>query len=222
MSEYPIVLNLKSRRVIVVGLGNVGRRKAAGLVEAGAEVVAIDPIGEGGRPVSGVLVVAEPYRCEHLDGAILAFASASPQVNRRVVEDARRLGVLVNSASESGSGDFSIPAVWRDGPILLALSTSGAGPALASTVRDRAAQAIGPSASGLASLLAELRPEVLARVPDERIRRMLFRAWSDPGWLDLWQAKGPDVVRTALIATLNDALTKLPPGANDFQGDLNR
>jgi siroheme synthase-like protein len=215
MAGYPIVLELIGRRVVVVGLGDVGRRKASGLVEAGAVVLAVDPIGEGDRPIPGVLTVAEPYRPEHLDGAILAFASATPQVNRRVVDDARRLGVPVNSSSEPGSGDFSIPAVWRDGPILLALSTSGAGPALASTLRDRAARAIGPEAGGFAALLAELRPAVLSSIPDEHVRRLLFRSWSDPRWLDRWKAEGPEAVRSALRATIDVATTRLPPGTDD-------
>ena len=55
MPTYPIELDLRGRTVVVVGLGSVGRRKAAGLVEAEARVVGVDPeaIGE----LAGVEVV---------------------------------------------------------------------------------------------------------------------------------------------------------------------
>ena len=43
MPGYPIELDLAGRTALVVGLGAVGRRKAAGLVEAGARVVGVDP-----------------------------------------------------------------------------------------------------------------------------------------------------------------------------------
>src|SRR5262245_47798519 len=132
MQAYPIEINLAGRRVLVVGLGRVGRRKAAGLAAAGASVLGGDPAPPpaGGRPEGGE-VRPERYRSVHLRGATLAFAAGPPAVNRRVVADARRAHVWVNSASDPASGDFALPAVWRDGPLTLAVSTGGASPALA-------------------------------------------------------------------------------------------
>jgi precorrin-2 dehydrogenase/sirohydrochlorin ferrochelatase len=202
---YPIELNLTNRLVLVVGLGAVGRRKASGLVEAGARVVGVDPRADIEGLPDGVEHRVEPYRSGHLEGVSLAFAAASPEVNRRVVEEARRAGVWVGSASEPEGGDFLVPAVWRRGPVVLTVSTSGASPTLAANLRDRAAGALGPSAAGLAALLAELRPEVLARVADPEARRRLLVAMADPRWLDLWQAEGPEAVRRALRDALERA-----------------
>ena len=206
MPGYPIELELRGKAVLVVGLGPVGRRKASGLAEAGARVVAVDPgalaVVEA-HALEGVEVRPEAYRPEHLEGMSLVFAAAPAAVNRRVVADAHRVGVLVGSASEPGEGDFTVPAVWREGPLTLTVSTSGASPALAVALRDRAARALGPAASGLASLLAELRPEVLARLADPEARRRVMADWADPRWIDLWQAQGPAAVRLALNERLD-------------------
>ncbi len=43
MSGYPIELKMEGRTAVVVGLGRVGRRKAAALVAAGARVIGVDP-----------------------------------------------------------------------------------------------------------------------------------------------------------------------------------
>jgi precorrin-2 dehydrogenase/sirohydrochlorin ferrochelatase len=207
---YPIELNLEGRTVLVVGLGAVGRRKAAGLAAAGARVVGVDPDPDPDPAAAAgdrIEVRAEEYRAAHLEGVSLAFAAATAAVNRRVVADARRAGVWVCSASEPGAGDFTVPAVWRDGPLTLTVATAGASPALASALRDRAAQALGPAASGLAGLLAELRPEVLARLGDPAARRRLLADWADPRWLDRWQADGPEAVRRALVQALDDVST---------------
>src|SRR5262245_22450035 len=115
MPGYSIELELRGKAVLVVGLGIVGRRKAAGLVEAGARVLAVDPaVGEDKVP-AGVELRVETYRPGHLEGMSLVFAAATGEVNRRVVADARRVGVLVSSASDPGEGDFTVPAVWREG-----------------------------------------------------------------------------------------------------------
>jgi siroheme synthase-like protein len=200
MPPYPIELDLTGRVALVVGLGAVGRRKASGLVEAGARVIGVDPRAEGGP--AGVEVRREPYRAGHLEGACLAFAAATAEVNGLVVADARRAGVWVSSASDPASGDFTLPAVWRDGPVTLTVSTSGASPALAALLRDRAADVLGPAAAGLASILAELRPLALARVADPEARRRLLAGWADPRWLAVWESEGPEAVRREFLRAL--------------------
>ena len=81
--------------------------------------------------MAGIEVIAQPYRAEHLHGASLVIAAGPPEVNTQVVEDARRMGVWVSSTSDPDLGDFTIPAVWKSGPLVLTVSTSGASPALA-------------------------------------------------------------------------------------------
>src|SRR5437868_3096149 len=96
---YPLVFELADRRALVVGLGRVGNRRASALVAAGARVLIVDPAADPAAVPPGATILAEPYRPSHLDGVDLAFAAASPEVNRRVVADARSRGVWVNSAS---------------------------------------------------------------------------------------------------------------------------
>lgn len=210
--RYSIELDLNGRRALVVGLGRVGRRKAAGLLDAGAKVLGVDPKGWDEGRAAGVEVRAEPYRTEHARGMSLVFAAANAEVNRLVVADAKGAGIWVNSASEPEAGDFQVPAVWRDGLLSLAVSTSGASPALAAVLRDRAAKALGPAAAGLAGLAAELRPMVLARLNDPARRRRLLVDWANPRWLDLWTASGPEAVRRGLVRSLDDAMKAAEQG----------
>ena len=142
MSSYPIELKLAGRTVVVVGLGPVGRHKAAGLVAAGARVIGVDPAAGDldQAALDGIELVAKPYRAEQLYGASLVIAAGPDEVNGRVVADARQIGAWVCSTSDPDAGDFTVPAVWRSGRLVLTVSTSGASPALASALRDRAAQ----------------------------------------------------------------------------------
>ena len=122
-----------------------GRRadKAAGLKEAGARVIGVDPAADHRDPgaLEGIELRVEAYRAEHLRGISLAIAAAPPEVNRRVVADARRAGVWSCSTSDPGEGDFRSRG--------LAIGPAGAHrldlrrrPALAAALRDRAAEAV--------------------------------------------------------------------------------
>ncbi len=206
MSTYPIELKLTGRTVLVVGLGPVGRRKAEALGATGARVVGVDPAaGSLDRSLGrGIEVLSEPYRAELLHGVSLAVAAGPPEVNHQVVADARRAGVWVCSTSDPDAGDFTIPAVWKSGPLTLTVSTSGASPALAAALRDQAAAALGPAAAGLTALVAELRPIVLERLSNPLARRRVMREWAHPRWLSLWIDQGPDAVRQALWQRIED------------------
>ena len=194
---FPILLNLSGKLVVVVGGGAVGVRKLSAAREAGAAVRVIDP-----RPLPDlppeVVHVAEAYRADHLDGAALAFACATPEVNAQVVADARERGVWVNAASAPTDGDFLLPAVVRRGDLTLAVGTGGASPALARRVREKLEAEFDATFAEWVRVLAEVRTEVLAAVPDEARRRALLDAFADWSWLTRLRAEGADAVLAAM------------------------
>lgn len=193
---FPISLNLSGRLVVVVGGGAVGARKLAALLESGARVRLVDP-----RPLilpPGVQHIAEAYRAEHLDGAGLAFACATPTVNAQVVADCRERGVWVCSASSPKEGDFALPAVVRRGDLTLGVSTGGASPALARRVRERLEVEFDEAFAEWVRVLAEVRAEVLTRISDEARRRALLDSFAEWDWLARLRAEGADAVLKAM------------------------
>ena len=137
---YPVVLCLRDRRVLVVGGGKVGARKAAGLVDAGAQVVVVSPrfAPAFARLVdtAAVTLVERRYTVEDLAGMTLVVAATDDRaVNAEVSADARRAGVLVSVVDNPRESDFIVPAVVRRGDLLLAISTGGRSPALAGHLR---------------------------------------------------------------------------------------
>jgi precorrin-2 dehydrogenase / sirohydrochlorin ferrochelatase len=177
-SGYPVVLVLTGRRCLVVGGGPVATRRARGLVAAGGEVTVVAPeVDEGitrlagghgdgsGHGLPGSLVIrARPYRPGESAGYQLVLtATGRPDVDRQVVADATAAGVLVNSADGAAPGTVRLPAVHREGPVTVAVSTGGSSPALARWLRDRTAGAIPDGAATVAGLIDEARTELRAR-----------------------------------------------------------
>ncbi len=198
---FPVTLNLVGKLVVVVGGGAVGMRKLAAVLECGAVARVIDPRPLSGLP-SGATHVCEPYQPDHLNGAALAFACALPDVNARVVADGRTRGVWVNAATSPADGDFALPAVVRRGDFTLSVSTGGASPALARRVREKLEVEFDATFAEWVRLLAELRTEVLATVPDGARRRELLDAFADWRWLARLRTEGVDAVRAAMRKTV--------------------
>jgi siroheme synthase-like protein len=192
MFNYPVFLNVINRRCLVVGAGPVGLRKADGLRKSGASLRIVAPDAPADvtqfhhllhAPADRLEWVRAEYESDHLDGVSLAFAAGPPNVNARVVADARARGIWANSASDPGDGDFVLPAVREDSAIRIAVGTGGASPRLAATIADAIVAALDKDWWRLVDIHKLLRDEVRQKVPAAH-RADLWRKLSDPSWLD--------------------------------------
>jgi siroheme synthase-like protein len=136
----PVVLDVVGRPVLVVGAGPVGTRKARQLVAAGANVTVIAPEVSTELADEAVIVVRRRFAAGDVAGFRLVFcATGDESVNQAVVDDAEAHGIWVNAADEPARCSFYLPAVHRQGDVLVAVSTQGRAPALAGWLRDRLA-----------------------------------------------------------------------------------
>jgi uroporphyrin-III C-methyltransferase/precorrin-2 dehydrogenase/sirohydrochlorin ferrochelatase len=146
-SGYPLVLDLRDRPVLVAGGGAVARRRVAGLLEAGADVLVVAPrldpelgaLADAGRVRAALRPVAEA----DLDGVWLAHACTDdPDVNTAVATAAaaRRVPCVRADAAGRDAGSARTPAVHRGSGLLVAVaSTGGADPRRVTAVRDAVA-----------------------------------------------------------------------------------
>src|SRR5215470_14774028 len=100
MKLFPIFLKLEGRRCLVVGGGQVGTQKIAGLLDAGAQVTVIDPSpAVAVREFLGARVVwhERKYLPSDLDGVYLVIAATSDSAaNQQIYDEAQRRGILAN------------------------------------------------------------------------------------------------------------------------------
>ena len=88
---------------------------------------------------------------------------------------AARAHIFCNVADVPQHCSFILPAIHREGPITVAVSTGGASPALAQWIRARVAELVGPRHAALAERLRELRPWAKANLPTYEQRRDFFQ-----------------------------------------------
>jgi precorrin-2 dehydrogenase / sirohydrochlorin ferrochelatase len=172
---YMACVDLEGRSCLVVGGGRVGLEKARGLLECGARVTVVAPEIVPELHTLEIRWLPRAYRRSDLDGRFLVVAATSiPELNRRVYDDAEARSLLCNVADVAELCSFILPAVHREGPIAVAVSTGGASPALAQRIRDDVAELVGPEHAELARSLRELRPWVKAQFPTYEERRQFF------------------------------------------------
>lgn len=193
MKYYPIYLNLKGRKCVVVGGGTVAERKVISLVEAGGEVEVISPeitpkLAE--MKSRGVIPhVEREYRPGDLKGAFLVVgATDDSRINSSVFREASSVDALVNIVDSPEDCNFIVPSVVRRGDLLISISTSGSCPALAKKVREDLEKTYGPEYADFLKLLKGFRNEVVRRVKDPEQRKRALRRLLDSDALELLRA----------------------------------
>ncbi|WP_172195164.1 precorrin-2 dehydrogenase/sirohydrochlorin ferrochelatase family protein [Saccharibacillus qingshengii] len=190
MTEYmPIMLDVSGTKVLVIGGGKIAGRKAGQLAAAGAVITVVSPeAGEEIRKLekAGKLRwVAREASEEDVEGFRLVYAASGDEAfNERLAEAARRCGVLVNVSSRAEAGNFIHPAVMRRGRLVVAASTSGAGPAAASALIRELDERFGDEYETYAEFLFFMRRQVRELVKEPEIRHRLMRKLSEKDILD--------------------------------------
>jgi siroheme synthase-like protein len=175
-SWYMACLDLEGVECLVVGGGSVGLEKTRGLLAAGARVTVVSPrIGDAFDCLPVVLLGRE-FAASDVDGRRLVVAATSDRaVNEDVFAAAEERNVFCNVADVPELCSFILPAVHREGPIAIAVSTGGASPALAQWIRARVAELVGPEHAELADELRRLRPWAKENLPTYEERRDYFQ-----------------------------------------------
>lgn len=162
---YPISLNVRGRKCVVIGGGQVALRKVRTLLEHGANVAVISPelcagLGQLADKDS-IHVLNRVYQEGDLTGAFITIAATDDSsVNQQVIGEARRKAVMINVVDDADNSDFIAPSYLQRGDITIAVSTAGRSPALARKIRTVLEKEFTDEYASLAQLVSEVRDEL--------------------------------------------------------------
>ena len=192
MHMRPLMIDLTGKKVVIIGGGEVGARKARFFAPA-AEVTVISR--SFSPHLSGIDVKRIPRDIRDLpDGKIRALldgafavvaATPDPSLNNRIGTLCREKGILFNNAS-GDTGDLLIPSVIAGDHFLLALSTEGESPAVSRFLREHLQSTL-PELDRMVALQGRLRKYLLDIEPDSRKRKdIVIKVLHDPSvWVAL-------------------------------------
>ena len=203
-ASFVVAWRLADRQVLVVGGGRVaaGRVRLALDADARVQVVAPRLGAELRHRFSEGRIDWRPDRWHpaDLDGVDMVLACLDdPDESAVIAQACRARGIPVNCADHVPLCDFWFTSGHREGPLQLALSTNGQGPAMGARLMrelaDRLHEGVGEALEAFGTLRARIR-DVDPR-PEASSRRMQFlghvgRAWS---WSALRRLDSPTIDR---------------------------
>ncbi len=177
MDLLPIFLNIKNKKCVVVGGGEVAFRKATLLLRAGADLHIVAPaLSDELRKLCvdrGCTIITREFEEADINDAILVVAATDDlETNERVSVIASKLNTPVNVVDQPDLCSFIMPSIVDRSPIVVAISSGGSSPILTRKLKELNETMIPGRIDKLAELLGSFRGRVKNEIADfsERIR----------------------------------------------------
>lgn len=201
---YPAFINLSGKKCVVIGGGKVAERKVSSLINAGANVTVISPditvALERYKNKGKIRHVKRYYKKGDLKDAFLVIAATSDEViNGRVSEDAP---FLVNVVDKPELANFIVPSVVNRGPMTIAISTSGASPAVAKAVRKELEIFYNKDFVHFLLFLKRLRKKVIRDMQNNKERERFLKGVASEEIFSILRKKGFKSAKNKILKKL--------------------
>ncbi|MEO8558554.1 MAG: siroheme synthase CysG [Rhodospirillales bacterium] len=208
MRHFPTFFDLKDRSVLVVGGTPQAAQRVELLLSAGARVSVIartlEPALAEHVMEGRVAWSSASFKTDDLIGVVLAFvASGDAELDALVADAARVARVPVNVVDKPEHCDFIMPAIVDRGAVTIGISTGGASPVLARSLRARIEAALPARLDALARFAGSFRSAVQNLIDTTQGRRRFWERVIDGPIGEHVLSGRSDVAHKSMLASLN-------------------
>ena len=182
MPDFPMFVNLKGKRILVLGGGKVAARKVKKLAPFGGRITVVAPQAQPElEAMPGVEIRRHGFRPADLwpRPAMVIAATDDRQVNARASRLCRRFRIPVNVADNGPESSFLFPALVNQGDFSAGISTGGASPTAAVYFKERLEELVPERLEEILDYLEEKRAELKRTLPDQSARAAAMRELLD-------------------------------------------
>jgi precorrin-2 dehydrogenase/sirohydrochlorin ferrochelatase len=203
---YPAFINLKNKKVVVVGGGRVAERKTLSLIKAEAAVIVISPAITAGleklKEKGAIKHIKRNYRKGDLKDAFVVVAgTSSEEINSKVAEDAE---FLVNVVDIPSGGNFIVPSLIKRGPLTMAVSTEGTSPALAKAIRREIEELYNGEFARYLRFVELIRKKAIKKILNSRKREKFLKYLASEKVIHALRKKGFNEVSKKILTELDN------------------
>ena len=175
----PIILDVKDKKILIFGGGEVSERRARKFLDAKAKVTIISKDFTPQLKKMNVNIIEREVKKSEIPKLIKNYdiilaCTSDEELNNSIEEEARKRGKLVTRADKIS--DFIIPASFEVEGVLIAVSTLGKSPALAKLIKRRIAKLITKEDVKMLKLQEYARELLKNKIPKQRKRKEILKS----------------------------------------------
>lgn len=178
MSYFPMFMDLSDKTILLVGGGEVAKRKWKTLKEFGAAkvfVVALEVAEEIKNENDDWKERAfEPSDLDGIDFAVLATSDRN--INQTIAFLCKKRHILINVADDSVKSDFTFPSYVKKEDLVIGISTAGTAPVIATYIKDKIAAMITDDFMKMTKWMGRLRKEIKKQPYDIKTKKKIYIA----------------------------------------------
>jgi precorrin-2 dehydrogenase/sirohydrochlorin ferrochelatase len=207
MRYYPVNLDIRGRRCLVVGGGAVGSRKVQTLLRCGARVTVVSrettPSLQELAAQGRITLVQKSYQNSDLNGMFLVIGATNDEsLNQKISQDAEQRNLLCNIVDRPKVCNFILPSIVERGDLIITVSTSGKSPALAKKLRQALEKEFGEEYGQLLLIMGAIRAKLLSGPHAPEMHAALFERLVNSELLELIRIGDTDRINALLEESL--------------------
>lgn len=176
---FPMFVELKDKKVLIIGGGNIAAEKAEKLRSFGADITVCAKSVLPELAAISDLVIEGECKESYIDGADLVICATDDRfVNAKYAACAREKGKAVNCVDDKENSDFIFPSVVLRGDVCAAVSTNGKSPLAAKYLKELISSVMPENIAYAVDVSGRLRDRVKAEYPPEERKKAFERILS--------------------------------------------
>lgn len=193
MNEYPAMLRLKGKKVVIIGGGFIAERKLISLLHAEANITVIAPdVTERIASLyssGNIEWKVKSFQNEDIVDAFLIIAATNKPETNQFIYQAADEHQLINIVNDPDNSNFIVPSVFRRGRLTIAISTSGASPGLAKKLKKEIAEQYDEGFGEYIEFLHQCRTRVQQEIDDPLLRKQILTYLLEDNFLEMTREK---------------------------------
>ena len=128
---FPLFFSLEHKKVLIVGGGKVGTRRAKALLPFCKHITVVSlefskELIKIVRKENRITLIKAPFRADQLKNPFFVLAATnSESVNEEIVAECRKREIFVNHGGDKAQCDFYFPGIVRKGSLVLGVTSGG-------------------------------------------------------------------------------------------------
>jgi uroporphyrin-III C-methyltransferase/precorrin-2 dehydrogenase/sirohydrochlorin ferrochelatase len=181
MGYFPFMVDIEGKNCLIVGGGKVAAHKVNKLIsfKPKIKVVAIEisePIITTAIDNKSIEIQQRNLTIDDIEWADFVIAASSDgDLNSDISRQCQERKIPVNVVDDKDKCSFIFPSLINNGKLTLGISTAGASPEIAATIKNETAQFIPSGIDTILDYLSAIREPAKAYIPDDKKRASFLK-----------------------------------------------